>query len=163
MKMLTLGLIANLALSVMLSAAAAQSTPSYQKLADACKVCKIIDRTVTRHSETTSSGDRAQLTVALYKEIEGIKLKGKSDEEQKREIYFAINGSLELLDDDFDSSTPIALLDVRAQAPKNFDFVFWRFPVKAQKQLFDRMKAAKDDKIRPKAALPTVKEVDPQS
>lgn len=137
----------------------AVAAPSYQKLTDACTTCKAIDKVVGEHNIAPKPELKRDLAIKLGGVIKAISLKGKTVEEQRREIYFAINGSLEVLSDDFDSQTVVMLMDLRTQSPRNFDYVFWRFPMAEQKKIAERMTAAKTDKIRPKATVPAVKEI----
>lgn len=134
--------------------------PNYKTLNSACSTCTQIDGILNKHNAELSADERVDLALNVAKVIRGMSLKSKPELDQKREIYFAINGSLQVLEDDFDSETVVRLIDLRAQAPKNFDFVFWRFPVAEQKKIAERMQAAKADNLRPKAQIPAVKSVE---
>lgn len=132
----------------------------YRKLSPNCRSCNEIENLIVQHNGETSPDKRLEIALKVAKIIQKIGLKGKSATDQRREIYFSIKGAQQVLEDDFDSETCLRLLDLRTVSPQNFDYVFWRFPESQQKQILARMTAFKEDKIRPKAQLPLVKEVE---
>lgn len=139
----------------------ALANDDYKKITPTCKVCMEIDNYVVKHNTELSPDERLNLALKVAKAIESISLKTKSATEKRREIYFSINASIHVLDDDFDSETVVRLMDLRTQAPKDFDYVFWRFPIADQKNLAGRMNAFKEDKVRPKAQIPEPKSIEP--
>jgi hypothetical protein len=148
------------AVTLTVSVAWAAATAEYKRLSPSCKTCGEIEQVTKQHNTETSADKRLQLALKLAKIIQGIDLKGKSETEQKRELYFAMNASLQVLPDDFDSETVVRLLDLRQRSPKIFDEVLWRFPLGEQQKLVMRMRAFIEDKVRPNAKLPTPKEVE---
>lgn len=138
----------------------AAAEASYKSLNSSCLSCNKIDSAVNKHNSELSPDKKLELALDVARVIRKISLKGKPELDQKREIYFAINGSLQVLEDDFDSESVIRLMDLRTQSPKNFDYVFWRFPVAEQQKIAERMQAAKEDKLRPKAQVPPIKQID---
>jgi hypothetical protein len=149
------------ALGVFLFVFSTLHAADYQRLENSCDACVKIDKLLAKHSQELSPSARADLALKVAAVIKDIHLKGKELGDQRRAIYFAVNGSVEVLRDDFDSETVVRLIDLRAQAPAVFDYVLWRFPLVTQKRIVERMQAAKTDKIRPKAKIPIAKEVDP--
>jgi hypothetical protein len=133
----------------------------YKKLSQACRSCNDIENLVVKHNTELSPDQRLDYALKIAKIIEKISVKSKNEIEQKRETYFAINGTVQVLDDDFDSETVVRLLDLRTQIPKSFDYVLWRFPLVHQQRIIERMKAFKEDKIRPKAQIPEAKVIEP--
>jgi hypothetical protein len=138
----------------------ADGSSSYKVLDQSCQSCVKIDSLLGKHNTELSGDKRLDLALAVSSEIRKIKLAGKPEKEQRREIYFAINGAVQVMPDDFDSDTVVKLMDLRAQSPKQFDYVFWRFNVGEQQKIVERMKVAKEDKIRSKAQIPVVKQAD---
>jgi hypothetical protein len=133
---------------------------NYKSLKPSCRSCTQLDDIITKHNTELSPDERLDMALDVATVIEKISIKSKNQIDQKREIYFAINSTLQVLPDDFDSATVVWLMDLRTQAPKQFDYVFWRFPIGEQKQIVERMKAAKADKIRSKAQIPEAKSVE---
>lgn len=133
----------------------------YKKLSAGCRSCNDIENLVVKHNTELSPDQRLDYALKIAKVIEKISVKGKKEIEQKRETYFAINGTIQVLDDDFDSETVVRLLDLRTQIPKSFDYVLWRFPLVHQQRIIERMQAFKEDKIRPKAQIPEAKVIEP--
>lgn len=152
--------IVTLVLGVSIAARAA-GEDDYKKLSEACRSCNDIENLVVKHNTELSPDQRLDYALKIAKVIEKISVKSKKEIEQKRETYFAINGTVQVLDDDFDSETVVRLLDLRTQIPKSFDYVLWRFPLVHQQRIIERMKAFKDDKIRPKAQIPEAKVIEP--
>ena len=97
----------------------------YKKLSASCVSCNEIDKLLEQYNASTSA--RAQLDIALNiaHVIEHISVQGKSLVEQRRAFYFAINATIEVLADDFDSETVVNLLDLRQHHSNAFDDVFW--------------------------------------
>lgn len=133
----------------------------YKKLSPECRSCNEIDGIVNTHNTELSPDNRLDLALKMAKVIEKISVKSKSALEQHREIYFAINGTIQVLDDDFDSETVVHLLDLRTSTPKAFDYVLWRFPLVHQQRIIERMRAFKEDKVRPTAQIPEPKVIEP--
>ena len=131
----------------------------YTRATDACKTCGQFEKLLQSHSAELSSDARLKIALEVAKVIQGIHLKGKPKLEQKREIYFAINASIQVQPDDFDAETAVRLLDLRPQAPAVFDDVLWHFTRGQQEKLIERMRAFKEDKVRPNAVIPVVKEL----
>ena len=148
-----------LSLSLNQISAEAESISSFKK-SDDCEICKELDMLVGQFSTQTKSDDKLQTALKIASSIGKISLKAKP-ELQKRQIYYAINATVEVLPVDFDSESVVRLMDLRSKAPKTFDTIFHHFPEKNQKEIFDRMKALKEDRIRPKATLPRVHSEDP--
>jgi hypothetical protein len=140
--------------------AAATSTESYKRSVPECHTCEELNDLLSKYASTLSPSDRIDIALHVAKTIEKITLKEKNTDQRRRELHFAINASLEVLTDDFNSETAVQLLDKRQDAPAEFDYVFWRFQLPQQKRLLARMKSFVDDKIRPKAKLPEPKEVE---
>lgn len=134
--------------------------PSYKRMDSSCKSCSEIENLIEKHNSELSPDKRLDLALKMAEVIKRTGVKNKPETAQKREIYFAITGAIQVLNDDFDSETVVRLMDLRAQAPKSFDYVFWRFPLVHQQRIAERMKAFKDDKIRPKAKIPEVKVIE---
>lgn len=99
-----------------------------------------------------------ETVLKIASSIHHLKLASLAGDDQKRAVYYAMHGAIEVLDDDFDSQTVVELLRLRPQAPATFDYVFNRLSLTEQKNLFERMGAVKR-RILPKAELPTVKEI----
>lgn len=132
----------------------------YKRPSPNCKSCTEIEALLEKHNTELSNDKKLEYALKVAAVIEKISLKGKNKTDQRREIYHAINGTVQVLDDDFDSETAINLVGLRAQAPKEFDYVFWRIPIGQQNSIVERMKAAKEDGLT-KKPLPQAKEVDP--
>lgn len=156
MKKLTRSLSA-FGMILILESGVSQAEADYKTLTPSCKSCKEVDNLVNKFKDESSADTKLDLALEIAKTIKKINVKGKTKDEQAREIYFAINASVEVLEHDFDSETVIGLVGLRAQAPDRFDFVFWGFPLADQKQIVERMKAAKDDKLIKNAAIPIPK------
>ncbi len=139
------------------AALAGSQAQDYRKLSPACQSCNQIDALATKHNTEQSPDSRLKYALEIAKLIEKISIKQKPEIEQRREIYYAITGALQVLDDDFDSETCVQLLDLRGQAPKAFDHVLWRFPLVSQQKIIERMRSFKEDNIRPKAQIPEAK------
>jgi len=133
----------------------------YKRLNSSCRSCNEIENLIIEHDKELSPDKRLEQALKLAGVIKKISVKNKKPTEQKREMHFAINGALQVLDDDFDSETVVALMDLRPQAPRSFDYVLWRFPLVHQQRIIERMKAFKEDKIRPKAQIPEAKVIEP--
>jgi hypothetical protein len=136
------------------------ATSDYQRLDPSCTSCTAIDKLLSQHSVSLSPDKQLALALQIAKVIEHTHLKGKALVDQYRAIYFSLKGTIEVLDDDFDSETVVRLIDLRAQAPAAFDYVFWRFQLGNQKRIIERMQAAKSDGIRPKATIPPAHFID---
>lgn len=133
----------------------------YRKLSPTCRSCNEFEAIVVKQNTELSPDTRLEYALKIAKLIEKISLKGKSELEQRREIYYAINATIQVLDDDFDSETSVQLLDLRTKAPKTFDYVLWRFPLASQQNIIERMRSFKEDNIRPKAVIPEAKAIEP--
>jgi hypothetical protein len=140
--------------------AAADAAGGNYKVSGSCQSCAKIDGLAGKHNSELSPDKRVDIALELASQVREISLKGKPELEQRREVYFAINGTIQVLPDDHDSSTVVYLMDLRSQSPKQFDYVFWRFPISEQQKVHERMKAAKADNIRPKAQIPTPKAIE---
>ena len=155
MKYLTAGLLVLWAGGVF-----AGTTPEYKRLNPSCGTCAEIDKLLSRHSVESSPDKQLVIALKIAGVIKKITLKGKIELEQRRAIYFAINATNEVLEDDFDSETVVVLMDLRSQAPEAFDYILWRFPIGNQTRIIERMQALKDDGIRPKNEIPTARAID---
>lgn len=133
---------------------------NYKKLSDACKSCNVLEDIVVKHNTATNPDDRLDLAMKTADTIKKISLKNKSQLEKRREIYYAINASLSVLKDDFESVTVYQLHGLRKQSPKDFDHVFHRFPTFQQADIANRMKSYKENKILPNAQIPEVKQIE---
>ncbi len=85
-------------------------------------------------------------------------MKAKNELTQKNEIYFALSAAIKILTYAHDSQSVSALIDLRVQAEKPFDFVFHRFPKSEQNRIVERMKALKESQVRENFTIPSVKE-----
>jgi hypothetical protein len=151
-----------LAFIIALPLTALASSPEYTRLVPTCKDCVAIDSLLSKFSLTQDPTDRLNLALKAADLIHHISLKDKSTDDQYRLIYFSLKASVEVFDDDFDSAAELSLMDLRQASPKNFDYVFQRFPIDNQKTIVERMKNLKEDGIGPKIDLPTPKAVDSQ-
>jgi|GEM_PF-4510312 len=133
----------------------------YRKLSDDCRSCNEIDALVIKHNTELSPDNRLDLALKIAKVIEKMSIRNKPEVEQRREIYFAMNATFQVMDDDFDSETSVRMLDLRGQSPKSFDYVLWRFPLAQQNRLIERMRSFIEDKVRPKQKLPEAKVIEP--
>jgi hypothetical protein len=143
-----------------LAAAAHAGDQDYKKLTTDCRSCNEIESLTVKHNTELSPSNRLDLALKVAKVIQKISVKNKAETARRREIYFAVNGSIQVMDDDFDSETVVRLMDLRAQAPKSFDYVLWRFPLVHQQRIIERMRAFKEDKVRPKAQIPEAKVIE---
>jgi len=147
-------------LAVLLPLSAHAGPPDYTKITPTCKDCTLINNVLNKFSLADPDGKR-DLALKAAELIHHVTLKDKSTEDQRREIYFSLKACVEVFDDDFDSETVVGLMELRAAAPKDFDYVFQRFPLKNQNAIVERMKGFKEDGIGPKVALPAPKAIDP--
>lgn len=145
---------------IFITSVSAFADGDYKRLTDTCKSCNAIDNLIIKHNTEMSSTARLELALQIAGLIDKISVKGKPELEKRREMYFAINATTLVLSDDFDSETVSSLMDLRAKSPKDFDYVFWRFPTHQQSEIVNRMKAFKEDKLKPKAQIPQVKKVE---
>ena len=131
----------------------------YKRYNPNCKTCVEIEKLLSVFD--SQQDDRAQIdtTLKIAQVIEKASIKDKSVENKRREIYFAIKATNTVLQVDFDSATVAGLMDLREQAPSDFDYVFWRFPFADQKEITHRMDGMKKSGIRPKATVPEAKAV----
>jgi hypothetical protein len=136
----------------------ARSNEEYQKFDKRCSTCKKLADELGRLDKSPTGDKAVDAALEVAKVIKRINLKGKKELEIKREIYAALNASIEVLAYDHDSQTVFQIIGVRAQAEKEFDFVFHRFPKVTQQRIVDRMKAFKEDKIKSDFEVPTVEE-----
>ena len=142
---------------ILLPLIAGAQTPGYKRLTKDCRACNQIEDLIVKHDKELVPDDRQAIAFQMGDVIKTISIKGKKEEEQRRLVYFAINGTIQVIDDDFDSVTCLRLLDIRTSSPKNFDYVFHRFPLVHQNNIIGRMNAYKEDNFRPKAEIPTAK------
>ena len=153
-------MLASFLILLLAAATTSATTGDYQRLTPDCPSCAELDQLLQRHSAELSPDRRLKLALSVAKVIARARLNGKTTVDQKRQIFFAINAALQVQPDDFDSETAVRLLDLRAQSPANFDQVLWRFTRGQQQSLIERMRAFKDDKLRPNAVIPVIKELE---
>lgn len=134
------------------------ATPEYRRLSSSCRSCEEISSLLETYSAQSNSGPRMETVLKIASLIHRLKLSSLTGDDQKRAVYYALHGSIEVLDDDFDSQTVVELLRLRPQSPVTFDYVFNRLSLTEQKNLFERMGAVKR-RILPNAQLPTVREI----
>lgn len=151
-----------LLITLTLSTHLAASEGDYKKSRESCRTCRKLSDLVSKFGSESSNTQKVHLALDIAKEMKSIQLKNKSEEEKRREIYFAINSAIEILPTgyDFDYETVICLIDLRAQNPRTFDYVFWRFPRNQQEQIVQLMTMHKKDRNRPKAEIPVVKVIE---
>jgi hypothetical protein len=138
----------------------AEGADLYKRLSPDCASCAEIDALMTKHSSTPSPTDQLNITLEIAKAIGKISIKDQPEVEQRRAIYFAIKATVDALDEDFDSQTVAYLMRVRPQAPKQFDYVFWRFPLERQKEIVERMRALIANELVKKVPVPTAKQLE---
>jgi hypothetical protein len=129
---------------------------SYKEYSSSCRSCVEIEKLLSIYDSQQSGRDQLDTALRIAKVIKHTSVKGNGIENQRREIYYAIKASIQILDDDFDSESVVGLMDLRDQSPEQFDYVFWRFPFADQKEITHRMSGIKSN-TRPKASIPQAK------
>lgn len=133
--------------------------PAFMKTSSRCASCIEIDRILAHFTNVPETENQMDDVLKLSATIQKIHLRGKSKEDQQREIYFSINATIEVLTADFDSETVLRLMDLRSQNPQLFDEVFWTFAKGQQSRIVERMQAFISDRIRPKGKVPQIKSI----
>ncbi len=142
-----------------LSFAHAESTPPshYNKMNSACRVCNKINALLVKYSETSDGNKRLNLTIEIGAVIKTLWTSRSRPPALYTDIYYSLNASIEVLNYDMDSETVTHLLRVRQKYPKEFDYVFWRFPRVSQERILQRMQILVKEGVNPKAKLPIIK------
>lgn len=129
--------------------------------AASCAPCLEINTLLDKHGSTTDPTVQIEVADKIAVVIGAMKIQRLELGEAYRQIYFAIKGTIEVLDDDVQSETVAKLILLRYQNPTRFDYVFWRFPVQRQKELIQYMRTFKDNPILKKQFnVPTAKAIE---
>jgi hypothetical protein len=144
--------------AVLAAAIPTRATENYMKNRGACSLCDKIDSLVGKIGSANQGNKETDYVLDLAQVIKNIKLGDQRTEMRKRQIFSSIKACLEIMKYDFDGETGIALLDLREQNRKDFDYVFERLPLDQQKTLLNRFNALFERNLREKRPLPKAHE-----
>jgi hypothetical protein len=120
---------------------------SYKKLNDQCHACQEISDLLEKLSRA-KAGKRIEITLAIAKVISSVTHQERANSKTLySSIYYCINAGLDVMEIDFDGETGIKLARLRHIFPKEFDNVYWRFPIDSQRRLHKRIEGVVAKKI----------------
>lgn len=127
----------------------------YDKLNPDCHVCEKFDRMLGEYSKISQPDKRLDMCLKIAHVIGEVYKPAGTPAQLYSMIYYSINAAMEIMPVDFDGEAGVELGRLRTKFPKQFDNVFWRFPMSTQRQLATRIDSMVKRKLVPGGRAPT--------